>query len=114
MKHTKLIEPINEAQTYSGWDNEPLEPGYYICVDTDYNTGEEIAYIGTEEEAQEAQNSSEGYVIGSFDSEEEARQAAESQGLSLFGESKQNRTVRLSEAQLRKVITESVKRIILD
>lgn len=115
MKHTKLIEPINEAQTYSGWSDEPLESGYYICVDTDYSyqgTGEEVAYIGTEEEAMEAQHSSEGHVEGPFASEEEAREEAINQGYRLLGESKQKRTVTLSEAQLRKVITESVKRII--
>ena len=115
MKHTKLIEPINEAQTYSGWSDEPLESGYYICVDTDYSyqgTGEEVAYIGTEEEAMEAQHSSEGHVEGPFASEEEAREEAINQGYRLLGESKQKRTITLSEAQLRKVITESVRRLI--
>ena len=69
---------LNEAY-YNGLQGE-LPDGYYVCVDTDYGSGNVIAYLGDKDDATEAQNSSEGHVIGPFSTPEEAQEAAASEG----------------------------------
>ena len=69
---------LNEAY-YNGLQGE-LPEGYYVCVDTDYGSGNVIAYIGDKDDATEAQNSSEGHVIGPYTTPEEAQEAAASEG----------------------------------
>jgi hypothetical protein len=71
---------LNEAYSYYNGLQGELPDGYYVCVDTDYGSGNVIAYIGDKDDATEAQNSSEGHVFGPFSTPEEAQEAAASEG----------------------------------
>jgi predicted acylesterase/phospholipase RssA len=60
-------------QDYKNLKNGSFKKGYYVCVDTDYNNGGQVAfYIGDEKDARMASMSSEGYAKGPFMSEREA------------------------------------------
>jgi len=124
IKGTQLEKLINEStkrhlnEFFCEHEMEPQGQSFYICTETVYDNGTTNTWIGTEEDAQECEQSSEGSAYGPFSSYEEAENYAAENGITIGEEDYANKfgdavsdTFGLNENRIRQIVRETLSEI---